>query len=58
MPSRKPTARIRAKVRRALREGRMPLDIARSLHIPLLLIAEIVAWEATLRQSSAQVWEL
>jgi hypothetical protein len=50
--------KIRAKVLRALKAGRMPLEIARKLHIPLLVIAEIVAWEATLRQSSGQVLDL
>jgi hypothetical protein len=36
----------------------MPLDIARKLHLPLLLIAEIIAWEATVRQSSGQMFDL
>ena len=31
-----------------------PIEIARKLHIPLLLIAEVVVWEATLRQAGAQ----
>jgi hypothetical protein len=51
MPSKKPMAKVRAKVRRALRNGAMPIDIARKLGIPLLLIAEIAIWEATLRQA-------
>jgi hypothetical protein len=36
----------------------MTLEIARKLHVPLLLIAEIVAWEATLRHSSGQGLDL
>jgi hypothetical protein len=51
-------AQIRAKVRRALRHGSMPIDIARKLNIPLLLIAEVVAWEATLRQAGGQGWDV
>jgi hypothetical protein len=51
MPSRKSVARIRAKVLRALRDGTMPIDIARKLHIPMLLVAEVIVWEATLRHA-------
>jgi hypothetical protein len=53
MRSKKSMARVRVKVRRALRQGMSPIEIARKLHLPLLLIAEIVIWEASLRQSSA-----
>ena len=48
------TKALRAKVRRALREGQMPLEIAKKLGIPLLLIAEIAIWEAHLRHSSGR----
>ena len=47
-------ARIRAKVLKALRSGMTPIEIARKLGIPLLLIAEVVVWEATLRQVGGQ----
>ena len=45
-----PMARIRSKVRRALRTGKTPLEIARKLGIPLLMIAEIATWGETLKQ--------
>ena len=51
MPSKKSMAKVRVKIRRALRNGTMPIDIARKLGIPLLLIAEVAIWEETIRQS-------
>ena len=48
-------AKVRAKVLRALRDGTMPIDIARKLHIPLLLVAEVIVWEATLRQAGGTI---
>jgi hypothetical protein len=39
------------KVLRALRDGTMPIDIAKKLHIPLLLVAEVIVLQATLRQA-------
>ena len=51
MPSKTSIAKVRVKVLRALRDGTMPIDIARKLHIPLLLVAEVIVWEATLRQA-------
>jgi hypothetical protein len=50
MPSKKSVAKVRAKIRRALRTGMSPIDIARKLHLPLLLIAEVIAWQATLSE--------
>lgn len=54
MAPKKPLAKIRTQIRRALRAGMSPIEIARKLHIPLLLIAEVVAWEATFRQVGGQ----
>lgn len=54
MSRNKSLARVRVKVRRALQSGMTPIQIARKLHLPLLLIAEIVLWEATLRQAGAR----
>jgi hypothetical protein len=45
-----PKKNVRKKVRRALRAGKMPLEIARKWNVPLLLIAEVAVWEATFRQ--------
>ena len=44
-------AKLRTKVLRALRDGTMPIDIAKKLHIPLLLVAEVIIWQAPLRQA-------
>ena len=51
MPRKKSITKIRAKVRRSLRHGTMPLEIARKLGIPLMLVAEIAVLEATIRQA-------
>ena len=51
-------AKIRAKVRRALRSGNMPLEIARKLGIPLMLVAEIAILEATIRQAGGNGFDL
>jgi hypothetical protein len=51
MPAAKSMKKIWRKVRRALRNGTMPIEIARELHIPLLLVAEIAIWEMTLRDA-------
>ena len=58
MDARERMKKIRRKVRRALRSGQMPLEIARRLNLPLLLIAEIAVWEATIRQSSGTSLDL
>jgi hypothetical protein len=42
MPSPLPPE-VRAKIRRALRAGRKPLEIARRLNLPLLTIAALIA---------------
>jgi hypothetical protein len=51
MPSKHEMAKVRAKVRRRLRRGATPIDIARKLGLPLLLVSEIVIWEASVRQA-------
>jgi hypothetical protein len=51
MPAAKSMKKIWRKVRRALRNGTMPIEIARELGIPLLLVAEIAIWEMTLRDA-------
>ena len=58
MDAREQMKKIRRKVRRALRSGQMPLAIAKKLNLPLLLIAEIAVWEATIRHSSGANWDL
>jgi hypothetical protein len=58
MDARERMKKIRRKVRRALRSGQMPLEIAKKLNLPLLLIAEIAVWEATIRHSSGTNWDL
>jgi hypothetical protein len=58
MNARERMKKIRRKVRRALRSGQMPLEIAKKLNLPLLLIAEIAVWEATIRHSSGTNWDL
>jgi hypothetical protein len=50
MRSETPMKNLRLKVRRLLRKGASPLAIARKLHIPMLLIAEIAVWEAQTRE--------
>jgi hypothetical protein len=50
MRSETPMTKLRARVRRLLRKGTSPLAIARKLHIPMLLIAEIAVWEAHTRE--------
>jgi len=52
--SRTSVPKVREKVRRCIRVGMTPIEIARKLHLPLLLIAEIIAWEATIRQAGGQ----
>ncbi len=51
MPPKHDMAKVRAKVRRRLRRGATPIEIARKLGLPLLLVAEVVTWEASLRQA-------
>jgi hypothetical protein len=46
MAAKSPKRTIRAKVMRALRAGKKPIEIARKLGVPLLLIAEIVLRES------------
>jgi hypothetical protein len=58
MAPKKSLAKARTKIRRALRAGMSPIEIARQLHIPLLLIAEVVAWEATLREVGGRSFDL
>ena len=55
MPNKKSFAGVRSKIRRALRKGMSPIEIARRLHLPLLVIAEVIAWEAALRQAGGQL---
>jgi hypothetical protein len=54
MPAGKSIAKVRTKVLRALRTGMTPIEIARKLHVPLLLIAEVIVWESALRQAGGQ----
>lgn len=50
MTSGKSSLNVRAKVRRALRAGRMPIDIAKKLGLPLLTIAEVALWNSSAKQ--------
>jgi len=49
-----PKKTLREKISRALRKGRIPLEIARSLGVPMLLIADVAMWESTTQQWSGQ----
>lgn len=57
MPSKHEMAKVRAKVRRRLRRGATPIEIARKLGLPLLLVAEVVSWEASLRPAYASAFD-
>lgn len=46
-----PEPTLRETISSALREGVIPLEIARRLGVPLLLVAEVVLWASTGAQS-------
>lgn len=50
-----PKQTLRDQISRALREGIIPLEIARTLSVPMLLIADVAMWESTERETSGQV---
>lgn len=54
MTARNSIVKIRARIRRSLRRGRMPIEIARKFGLPLLLIAEVVALEATVQPNGGK----